>query len=407
MNRDVVNRDAGGRADVCLVAPYPPTSGSHHAGTSGVASYAANLARALRDAGERVVVVAPHESGPGHDPSGHDPSEQDGPGIEVLRCFDRSPAGIRRACEAAHRTGAPVVHVQLELFLYGGPLAALGLVPSLAGLRRTGRRVVLTLHQAVDPADVDASYTALHRVPVPAPVARHGIAVLQRAVSGAVDEVIVHEQAFRTVVPGARVIPHGVESRGGRDAPGRVEARRRLGLDDRMVALCFGFLAPYKGLEVALGAARRVPEVHLVVAGGEHPRLADAGEDYGRTLRALHPGATFTGWVPGEDVLDWFRAADVALFPYPRPFSSSGALALALAVGTPVLLSAPLARCIGAPSDLVAATEADLATRLRRLARRPDDLARLQAWTDVLADDRRWDRVAARHRAVYHPEAVA
>ena len=45
--------------DVCLIAPYPSIGQAHHNGSSGVASYSANLARALRDDGADVHVVAP------------------------------------------------------------------------------------------------------------------------------------------------------------------------------------------------------------------------------------------------------------------------------------------------------------------------------------------------------------
>src|SRR5207244_3721368 len=97
----------------------------------------------------------------------------------------------------------------------------------------------------------------------------------------------------------------------------------------------------------------------LVVAGGPHPRLAAAGDPYAASLQQRW-GATadFTGYVPGTAVADWFAAADVALIPYPRPFATSGPLALALGAGTPALLSVPLAAFVDALSDwqLVATT---------------------------------------------------
>jgi glycosyltransferase involved in cell wall biosynthesis len=198
----------------------------------------------------------------------------------------------------------------------------------------------------------------------------------------------------------ATVIPHGIE----RVEPvDRDEARAALGLDDRLVALCFGFLAPYKGLETALEAGSQAgDDVLVVVAGDDHPRLAANGDDYADRLRGRYAStARFTGWVPGEDVVPWFSAADVAVFPYPQPFSSSGALALALACDTPILLSAPLGRCVGAPSDIVFATEDDLRDRLAALAgdrRAVDDL---RTWTSCLADGRAWSDVADRHLELY------
>jgi glycosyltransferase involved in cell wall biosynthesis len=168
--------------------------------------------------------------------------------------------------------------------------------------------------------------------------------------------------------------------------------------------LCFGFLAPYKGLEVALGASAALRDrVHLVVAGGEHPRLAEAGDSYAASLRERFGAhATFTGYVDDADVGDWFAAGDVALLPYPRPHASSGPLALALGAGTPVLLSAALARCAGAPSGLaVADGPGALVERLAELAGSPAALEYLAAASRALARDRAWPAVADRHLDVY------
>ena len=384
--------------DVALVAPYPAVSGSHHAGSSGVASYSANLARSLAADGTTVHVVAPRGDARAR-------TEDDGPRIRVERCFELDRAGLRRATDAVIASGAPVAHLQFELFLYGGPGSLVGVLGMLGRLRRHGIPTVVTLHQTVDPASVDKRYTELHRVSAPAPLARAGISGLQRAIDRAATAVVVHEEPFRNVVPGANVIPHGIEH------PQRIDrdqARRDLGLDDRFIVLCFGFLAPYKGLETALdGVEAAGGDILAVVAGGDHPRLAADGDDYADRLRSRYGDSThFTGWVPGGDVARWFCAADVALFPYPQPFSSSGALALALALDTPVLLSAPMARCIGAPSDLVASTTRELTDRLRLLADDPAAATSLRAWTSCLADGRSWTDVADRHLALYEEVAA-
>jgi glycosyltransferase involved in cell wall biosynthesis len=110
----------------------------------------------------------------------------------------------------------------------------------------------------------------------------------------------------------------------------------------------------------------------------------------------------FTGHVPEDDVQLWFSAADVALLPYPRPFSSSGALALALAYRTPSVLSRELAECIGAPAAMSVDREPQaLADRLQLLATRSDALDDLAAATASVARDRSWPLVAARHLDVY------
>jgi len=50
------------RPDVALISPFP-SPGERHGGWTGVASYSANLAGALTDAGARVTVLASAEDG--------------------------------------------------------------------------------------------------------------------------------------------------------------------------------------------------------------------------------------------------------------------------------------------------------------------------------------------------------
>ena len=376
--------------DVALISPFPGL-GERHAGWTGVASYSANLAAALDDAGARVTVLASEE--PGLPAAARDGA------LEVRRVWRRGAGALPAAAAAARATGAAAVHLQHELFLYGGPAAVPGVVPALAALR--GRRAVVTMHHVVDPADVDAAFTATHGVRAPAPVARAGVATVQRTIRALADAVVVHEPSFASVVGGAEVVPHGIEVV--EDAVSRESARAALGVaDDRLCVLCFGFRAPYTGLAAALGAARLAGDgVELVVAGGEHPRLA--GDGYADRLRATAPGnARFTGFVPDADIARWFAAADVALLPYPRPFASSGPLALALAHRTPVLVSDALARTTGASGMLaVGADPAAIAARLGTLRADPAERERLRAAARRLAAGRTWPEVARRHLELY------
>lgn len=383
--------------DVTLIAPYP-TAGQRHAGPSGVASYTANLAHALAGRGAAVDVVAPRERDAPDEPE----LSRDGP-IVVRRAFERGPMALATAGAAARSTRAPVVHLQHEMFLYGGPSSVPGIVPALRALRSRATTVV-TMHQVVEPRTVDRSFTELHRVRVPARVARHALDGLQRSIASLASACIVHEQPFAASVPGSVVIPHGVEVR---STPSRSDARRDLGLepgDARLVVLCFGFLAPYKGLEVTLEAGRLLGDDALVViAGGPHPRLAAAGDAYAADLRRRFGGrgVRFTGWVAEADVARWYSAADVAVFAYPAPFSSSGALALALAHGTPVLLSPSLAACVGAADDLVTPPSPQgLSTRLREL-QRPAAREAVAAASAALARSRAWPDVAGAHLHLY------
>jgi glycosyltransferase involved in cell wall biosynthesis len=383
------------RPDVALISPYPP-AGRRHAGRSGVASYTGNLAQALSDRGLGVTVVAPTEPDL---PAGR---ETDG-AVRVERRFDRGPAAVPSAARAALATGAPVVHLQHEFFLYGGVGSMPGLLPGLGMLRASGVGPVVTMHHAVDPAGVDADFVRMHRVRAPRPLLRVGLGCVQTTIGGLAQRVIVHEGAFRSVVRDAVVVPHGVEGA----APGADRAGVAEGLDgdrdERLTVICFGFVAPYKGLELALEAASLAPDaVRLLVVGGEHPRLVEGGERYGDSLRERWPAAEFAGYVPDAELPAWFALSDLALFLYPRPFATSGALALAVSHGLPTLLSPGLADLVGAPSELVAPTEAPaLAARLRALAAERRTLTPLREQSAAITRDRSWGAVAGRHEEIY------
>jgi glycosyltransferase involved in cell wall biosynthesis len=385
--------------DVALISPYP-SLGERHGGHSGVASYSAQLAQALAGRGVQVEVLAPYEDG--------EPEVGQDGDVTVRRAFDTGPGAVPAAVRAALRTKAPVVHLQHEVFLYGGPASVPGVVAGLGVLRASRRASVVTMHQVVAPSTVDADFTALHRVKVPVPVARRALGGIQRTVRALADRVIVHEPSFTAAVPEGIVIPHGVQE-AGETGEDRAVLRARLGLDEnRLAVLCFGYVAPYKGIDVALRAAALVPDdVQLIVAGGEHPRLAAAGDTYLPDLQAAHPGARFTGRVADGDVADWFRAADVALYAYPRPFSASGSLAVALAHHTPALLSAPMAAAAGAPAAMaVEAEPLPLAARLSQLHTDRGALAHLSHLTARMGAERAWPRVADLTRAVYDEAAA-
>jgi glycosyltransferase involved in cell wall biosynthesis len=381
------------RPDIALISPYPAL-GTRHGGHSGVASYCSNLAHGLVREGADVTVIAPVDD--------RSPAAGLDGGVRVRRSFRPGAAALPTAVGAALATGARTIHLQHETFLYGGPSSIPGIVPALTMARRRGGAVV-TMHHVVEPAEVDRDFMRMHQVTSPVLATRAGLAGLRSAISRLAGEVIVHEPLFAHRVPGARVVPHGVEQL---EPPAREDARAALGLDDRLIALCFGFVAPYKGLELAIkGSALAGDRVRLVVAGGDHPRLGSR-EPYRRTLRhRLLDAAAFTGRVPEEEVGLWFAAADVALFMYPRPFAASGALALALAHGTPPLFSPALGAAVGAPAALtVAAEPAALARRLQALAGDRERLARMADAGAELARGRSWPEVARMHLSIYGEE---
>lgn len=182
-----------------------------------------------------------------------------------------------------------------------------------------------------------------------------GTGIVTRALTGfalrAADAFIVHsatdEAALRRLVPRAAARPGAVRRAllpaHSIAAPvGRAEARSRLGLPpDARVALFFGFVRPYKGLEHLIDAVAlampRVPDLVLVVAGEfwqppgrflERARLAGIADRVRLDDR----------YVPNDEVGAYFCAADVVVLPYVEA-TQSGVVTLAAEFSVPVVVT--------------------------------------------------------------------
>jgi len=119
------------------------------------------------------------------------------------------------------------------------------------------------------------------------------------------------------------------------------EARRHLGLDGaKPVALFFGFVRPYKGLNYLIEALAQVRlrlDVHLLVAG----EFWESKEKYLSQIRCLGLDQAITlvdKYIPNEEVPIYFAAADLVVLPYLET-SQSAVVQLARGFGKPVVAS--------------------------------------------------------------------
>jgi len=151
------------------------------------------------------------------------------------------------------------------------------------------------------------------------------------------DALVVHaateaEEAWRRS-RGRRVVRTflPVHELGGAPPP-RHEAKRVLGLQDRNVALFFGHIRPFKGLDIALKAWPQVrSEVTLLVAGeawwGKEEEYRSAGSERVRFEFRF---------IPDAEIATYFAAADVVLAPY-RIEAQSGVALTAFHFARPVI----------------------------------------------------------------------
>jgi glycosyltransferase involved in cell wall biosynthesis len=145
----------------------------------------------------------------------------------------------------------------------------------------------------------------------------------------------------RAGVPAERieVIPNGINPEHFRQAPERAEAKRRLGLDDRLVLGFVGFVREWHGLDRVLewlATRRGAGEVQFVVVGDGPAR---EGLEAQAAALGIVDRVRFTGVVPRDEIPGWVAAFDIALQPavveYASPLKLFEYLALGCAVVAP------------------------------------------------------------------------
>jgi glycosyltransferase involved in cell wall biosynthesis len=136
-----------------------------------------------------------------------------------------------------------------------------------------------------------------------------------------------------------RRVPHPLYAQFDRGRWTRESARQALGIGAREeVAVFFGYVRHYKGLDVLLDAWPRVRAsrpVRLIVAGDFYEDPAP----FRRQAEALGGDPVvrlMEGYLPDEKVEALFRAADVVVLPY-RGGTQSGVSHVAYALGVPVI----------------------------------------------------------------------
>jgi glycosyltransferase involved in cell wall biosynthesis len=191
------------------------------------------------------------------------------------------------------------------------------------------------------------------------------------------DRVVVHSERGRETLAGLgvpsariRVIPHPVF---------RGEVTRA---DDGRTVLFSGMIRPYKGLDDAIEAVRRVDGARLHVAGDR------------------------VGYLSEEEIDRAHREATVAVFPYRPEIDQSGALLRALGAGVPAVvydvggLPEPV-RAFGAGRVVPAGDLQALAEALRELLADEQALANARAGAERARETLTWEAAAAAHLALY------
>lgn len=202
------------------------------------------------------------------------------------------------------------------------------------------------------------------------------------------------------------VSPPGVDH--DRFSPGdRTTARELFGLGEGPVVGMVGRIQALKGIDIAIRAVARLPDVTLLVVGGPSgPSGADDIADLQALADREAPGRVrFHGPMAHSAVVDAYRASDVVVVP--SRTESFGLVAVeAQASGVPVVASRvgglPFVVADGRSGLLVAGHHpADYAAALERILRDPAAAARLASGAVERASELSWEATVDRLLELY------
>ena len=303
---------------ICLVTAFPPSR-------RGLNEYGFHIARELqRDPVLSLTILADELEGP----------YEELPDYDVVRCwrFDSlfNPA---RLLKVIYDVRPDVVWFNLLFSTFGNrPVAAFAGLSQPALSRLSGHYTHVTLHHLMDNinlADFDVRFPRLYRV---AGSAATRMLLMSNSISVLLP---VYRRTLIDKYRGDNVHfrAHGIL--GGRPEPPDFTLR-----GNPHQILAFGKWGTYKRLELLIDAfeqlVRYMPNVRLIVAGGNHPQTPGYIESVAESMQG-NPRVEFTGYVQEEDIPGLFRGSSVLVLPYSSATGASGVAHLACEFGVPII----------------------------------------------------------------------
>jgi len=370
-------------------------------GDSALNWYSSCMARARAKYGTHLTLVAP---------GGGDAKSWEDDGVTVLPSFERNSAfSVFQITVALLKRSEKIVHVQHELRAYGGIISAFALPFVMQLCRMLGKKVITTFHGLPSTAHITEEFVRHNGLRASLKVVKAGLKTLGWMIISSSDAIIVHQHSqvgtlqneYGASRAKIHVIPIGVS-----DAtadPSFLLCRARLGIpSSATVLMFFGFLSPYKGLNILLPAVARWlsggQDRHFLLCGERPKRYAIHNKP--STLSIRSPRFHVTGFVSESDVATYFGAADALVLPYTINMSASGPLNLALGFGLPILISNVFEQDYALRSTFAPTSEALFET-MENFSRDPAYRERAKRESNTLKIERSWDKVAAQTVGVY------
>jgi glycosyltransferase involved in cell wall biosynthesis len=319
-------------AKVCIVGPSKRFF-------SGISAYTICLANALSKDNDVSALllrnILPKFLYPGKGQIGRtDHSIWFAPGIPSFDGMDwNSPRSWIRAYHFLKRQKADVIIIQW----WTSSVAHMQLFLAIANRLKIKAKLILEMHEIVDPLEERILPIRLYS------------RIMGRLLMRRADAFVVHASSVKNQVTriyglkedSVSVISRPLYEVYYQDCD-RQTARDKLGISDEFIILYFGLIRKYKGVPYLVEAFSKLPQGVV-----QHSRLVIVGEDWGDDpslgdkIRASSYKGQITfkpGFVPLQEVPQYFSAADVVVLPYLRS-ASSGVATIAVAYGKPIIIS--------------------------------------------------------------------
>ncbi|HEV8524947.1 MAG TPA: glycosyltransferase [Terriglobales bacterium] len=306
---------------ICFVSTFPPSR-------RGLNEYGYHIAKELQqDPTLSLVILADRLPTP-------QPQEDSGE-FNVIRCWSfNSLANPWCLLRKIRELDPDVVWFNLGFASFGNkPLPAFAGFAIPAMVRATGHYTHVTLHQLMETVDLKDAGVRFPRLYKIAGFIATRLLLMSNSIS------VLLPAYRRTLIEKYRAESihfraHGIFSA----RPEYPDISLRANPTQRILA--FGKWGTYKRLEQMIEAFKiineKLPNVELVIAGGNHPNMPGYVESVAERVRD-NPRIRCLGYVPEEQVPELFSKASVVVMPYTSSAGSSGVAHLACQFGVPIL----------------------------------------------------------------------
>lgn len=333
--------------------------------------------------------------------------------IKVIRCFDKKPIFVFQLYRVINKINPDIIHFQQELALYGNILTAYLLQWLVFSLRKF--KIIITLHGVVSLKSIDNNFIKENSSNLPVLLVKFAFWIIYKPLCLFTKKVVVHEDFFKQILVNEykiksdkiKVINLGIDNL---KPIGKKEACKNLNINsNKDIVLFMGYLTGYKGLDLLIEGfslySKNNPKAFLIIGAGKHPKLFN-DEKYLREYSRIKNKAKeliannqykWIGFIKENDIINYYSASDVSVYPYTVNMSSSGPMAIALAYEKPFLASDVYSTLIKDKNMIFKRDKNDLNEKLMIFFQNKKNLETIK----IMKSERLWDKIAKKTRDLY------